>query len=603
MLLLLSLSCALKAPPVPPQDVVEVPPAMLEERTEASAGVTSPAAQQLLEDHWAWYLRTHPIHATQLGVHAYSDLLPDPSREARDASLLQRRAFLRKAQDLLAGSLSEADRTTMELFAEELAAGIAMHVCRTWEWSIDARFNLLTEANYLADLHELDTAEDGRNLVARIRALPGNIDIDAEHLRKGLAEGRVASEESLRRVVEQFDTQLAKPDAEWPVAAPATQELEWTDGDVEAFRADLTEAVAALRPALESFRDLVRDELIPESRSGNDIGLTGLPDGQSCYLAAIRKHTTLDRDADTIHQQGLDTMASIHDEMQALAPGLFDTDDLETVFERLRTDPALYFEDGDAIEAFANDALARAEAALPEVLGEIPTTPCVVRRIPDYQAPYTYVAYYRPPNPDGSKPGEYFVNTSAPTTRPRYEAAALAFHESVPGHHTQHAFAQELGDLPAFRRYGYWTVFAEGWALYTERLADEMGLYTSDLERLGMLSYQSWRAARLVVDTGIHSKGWSRTEAEAYMQANTPLAANNIANEVDRYITWPGQALGYMTGQLEIQRLRRQAEAARGEAFDLKAFHDDLLSGGSVSIGVLERRLSHHLTAPDAESP
>jgi uncharacterized protein (DUF885 family) len=224
--------------------------------------------------------------------------------------------------------------------------------------------------------------------------------------------------------------------------------------------------------------------------------------------------------------------------------------------------------------------------------GILPKADCIIRRVPDYEAPYTTIAYYRPPHPDGSKPGEYFVNVFEPKTRPRFQARVLALHEAIPGHHLQIAISQELPEMPAFRKHGGFTAYVEGWALYTERLGDEMGLYRDDLDRLGMLSFDAWRAGRLVVDTGIHAMGWSRDRAKAYLAEHTALALNNIDNEVDRYISWPGQALGYKLGQLEIRRLRAEAEAALGDAFSLPAFHDVVLSIGAVSLPVLRDRVA-----------
>jgi uncharacterized protein (DUF885 family) len=222
----------------------------------------------------------------------------------------------------------------------------------------------------------------------------------------------------------------------------------------------------------------------------------------------------------------------------------------------------------------------------------LPRTDCVMREIPEYEAPYSTIAYYRQPHYDGTKPGEYFVNTYRPESRPRYELEALTWHESIPGHHLQIALAQELGALPAFRRLDGSTAFVEGWALYTESLADEMGLYSSDLDRLGRISYDAWRACRLVVDTGIHALGWTRAQAEAYMREHTALTPINISNEVDRYIGWPGQALAYKVGQLEIQRLRRDAEARLGTRFDLPAFHAIVLGAGAVTLPVLADRVT-----------
>ncbi len=284
-------------------------------------------------------------------------------------------------------------------------------------------------------------------------------------------------------------------------------------------------------------------------------------------------------------------MERINAEMRDLGEKLFGTRDLPKILERLRTDPELYFQTRAEVKAFAEESLAASKAAIPAYFGVLPQMACKVTEVPDYEAPFTYIAYYSPPVPDGSKTGEYFINTYEPHTRPRYEARVLALHESIPGHHLQIAISQELGAIPAFRKHGGQTVFVEGWALYTERLGEEMGLYRDDLDRMGVLSFDAWRAGRLVVDTGLHAKGWSRQQAIDYLTEHSALAANNIDNEVDRYITWPGQALAYKTGQLEILALRREAEEALGERFSLPAFHDTLLLGGAVSIPVLRERV------------
>ncbi|MFN7142884.1 MAG: DUF885 domain-containing protein, partial [Myxococcota bacterium] len=260
----------------------------------------------------------------------------------------------------------------------------------------------------------------------------------------------------------------------------------------------------------------------------------------------------------------------------------------------------LRFATEDEVEAKAASALAAARAAIPAWFGRLPAAECGVRRVPAHEAPYTTIAYYWPAVP-GQEPGYYYVNTHAPETRPRFEAEVLAFHESIPGHHLQIAIAQELPALPAFRRHLGTTAYVEGWALYTERLADEMGLYSGDLDRMGMLSFDSWRAARLVVDTGIHALRWTRAEAVRFFLENTPLAANNVANEVDRYITWPGQALAYKLGQIELRALRRQAEAALGARFSLPGFHDVVLGGGAVTLPVLRRRVEAWVAETAAE--
>ena len=310
-------------------------------------------------------------------------------------------------------------------------------------------------------------------------------------------------------------------------------------------------------------------------------------------------------DPEELHRIGLEEIARINGEMTALGGTLFGrrlerkagAAQMTDVVRILREDKSLYYKNADEVVAGAQAALDAARRRIPDFFGRLPQADCVVARIPDYEAPFTTIAYYREPHVDGSKPGEYFINTYKPEVRPRFEMPVLSFHESIPGHHLQIAIAQELLDLPAFRRFSGSTAFVEGWGLYTERLADEMGLYASDLDRMGMLSYDAWRASRLVVDTGIHIKGWTRARAEEYMREHTALTHENIKNEVDRYISWPGQALAYKVGQLEIIRLRREAEAALGAKFDIKAFHDTVLASGAVTLPVLRDNVAAWLAS------
>jgi uncharacterized protein (DUF885 family) len=388
------------------------------------------------------------------------------------------------------------------------------------------------------------------------------------------------------------DRQLALADAEWPIARHAV--LGDLGADLVATR--VADAISAhLRPALTRYRDALQAELIPAARGDDAPGLAGLnvpqAERDACYQALIQRHTTLALSPEDLHQTGLRELARIHGEMRVIGARALGVWDRAALFARLRTDPALHFHTGSEIVASAEAALRAAEAAVPRVFSTLPQTPCVVAEIPEFEAPYTTIAYYRQPDPTGGKPGEYFVNTYAPESRPTFEARALAFHESVPGHHLQIARAYELPDTPAFLRFEGATAFVEGWALYSERLADELGLYPSDLDRLGMLSFDTWRAARLVVDTGVHHLGWSREQAVQFMLENTPLAENNVRNEVDRYITWPGQALAYKTGQLEILALRAEAQAALGPRFDLAGFHEAVLGAGAVSLPVLRARV------------
>jgi uncharacterized protein (DUF885 family) len=368
------------------------------------------------------------------------------------------------------------------------------------------------------------------------------------------------------------------------------------------FQYGLTKAVRdSVRPAFKSYLKFLQTEVLPRARSQELPGIGHLPNGAECYKRLIRLHTSLELSPDELYEIGLREASRIDSETQTLGKKVLGTNSLKETLTRLRTDPSLYFATRDQVEEKAVAALARAKSVIPKWFGRLPKADCVVVRMSSHEEKHSTIAYYRQPAADSSRPGEYYVNTNAPETRPRYEVEALAYHESIPGHHLQIAIAQELEGIPDFRRYGGVTAFIEGWGLYTERLADEMGLYSSDLDRIGVLSYDAWRACRLVVDTGMHARNWTRKQAIEFMLENSALAENNIVNEVDRYITWPAQAVAYKVGQLEILRLRKVAKSRLGDRFDIREFHDALLSNGAVPLEVLrqiiERYVSEHLGA------
>ncbi len=553
----------------------------------ASAGVTDPALASLLDEHWAWTMRNSPLWASALGDRSGDGKLGDGSPAAIAAQRAERQAFLERARALQqSGGLNRADALTNRIFVLTLDNEIAVDGCGFEQWSLSPRNNPVTALGYLPEIRPLEGAHDLDKLVARYQAMAPSIRDEVANLKLGAQAGRFANAESTQRVLDMVTDQLATPTNEWAAVTAVT----WVDAAPEGAQDALIAVLDTdVRPALHEYAELIEGTILPSARTGGDAGLTGLgDDGGSCYSALIRSHTSLDKTADEIHQIGLDELAKIHAEFAVIGQRVWGTSDRAQIFEKLRTDPALYFETAEQVEAKAADALAQAKAKMPEYFGRLPEADCVVKRVPEHEAPYTTVAYYRQPAADGSRPGEYRINVHAPETRPRHEAAVLAYHESIPGHHLQIAIAQELPELPAFRRHDGTTAYVEGWALYTERLADEMGLYQDDVDRLGMLSYDAWRASRLVVDTGVHHKGWTREQAVLFMIQNTPLAPNNIDNEVDRYISWPGQALAYKLGQLEIWRLRRLAEDALRDDFDIRGFHDVVLSEGAVPLGVLE---------------
>ncbi len=549
----------------------------------AAAGISDPALRRFLEDHWEALLRRSPTFASRLGDRRFDDRLPGAGPEAHEARRAERFAFLERARTLAAAPLSPADRLTLDLFLFEAEADEAVDAFRAEEWQVLSRSNPVTFVGWLPDIRPLTTAADIPALAARYRAVPAFVEGTIETLRRGLAAGRVANRESLRRTAEMVRAELAKPDADWAAVARVPPDLA-----TDELRAAVRDGI---RPAFARYAAFLERDLIPAGREGRRAGLAALPEGEAAYAALVRRHTSLSLSAASIHRTGREELDRIHEEFRALGARALGSTDLPEVFRRLREDPSLRFTSAAEIEEKARACLAAANAAIPRFFGRLPQALCVVERVPAHEAPYTTIAYYRPPSGDGVRPGEYRVNVHAPDTRPRHEAAALAYHEAVPGHHLQIAIAMELPEVPAFRRHAGVTAYVEGWALYAERLAGEMGLYADDLDRLGMLSFDAWRAARLVVDTGIHTLGWTREEAVAFMRGNTPLADNNIDNEVDRYVSWPGQALSYKIGQIEIWRLRREAERRLGARFDIRAFHDAVLGAGGLPLPLLAARV------------
>ncbi|HEY6177888.1 MAG TPA: DUF885 domain-containing protein, partial [Kofleriaceae bacterium] len=563
---------------------------------DAVAGITSPALRDVVAAHWEYSMRWAPTWATTLGDHRYDDRMARRDAASIAAADAERDALLERLVAIDPASLGDTDRVTQALMRGSFEVGRAIDDCKFHEWNVDsANASLYGELSYVVEAHTVVTPHDAANLVARMRQGAPLIDATIANLRIGLADGRVASAEKLRRAIEQLDHELARPVDTWAMVAPrwakAPSPEAWPAGERDRQRRALRDVVASqLRPAFIRLRDFLRDSVLPRAR-GEREGLAGLPGGDACYRATILQHIGLARSPDELHALGLAEIARTDREIAALGKSVLGTADLAATVARLRSDRALYFRTRDELLAAAQRALDRARAAVPRFFSVLPRTDCVLRETPAHEAPYSTIAYYRQPHYDGSKPGEYFVNTYKPETRPRYELEALTWHESIPGHHLQIALSQELGELPMFRKLEGSTAFVEGWALYTERLADEIGLYSSDLDRLGKLSYDAWRASRLVVDTGIHSLGWTRAEAEAFMRAHTALTDVNISNEVDRYIGWPGQALAYKVGQLEILKLRAEAEAALGARFDLKAFHATVLGAGAVTLPVLAARV------------
>jgi len=572
----------------------------------ALAGSGDPAArlQALAAEHWEARLRDNPFMASGLGDRRYDAEVPDDSPRALEAEAARWRSELERARLIPEDALSVEDRVTRAMLVRGLEDLLSGRECHLEEWMVNHRGGAAAQILDLPSIQRRETKEDRQRLLARWRKLPGYLDQDAQNLRRGLLAGKTGTADAVGRVLGELDRLLAQPAADWPLMKPAAQSgLGAGSPERAALERDLAATIDApdgLRAAFGRYRDFLRQQVLPRARPDDQVGLKWVPGGSACYARLVRIHTTLDLSPAALHQLGLDEVKRIESELSALGQKALGTSDLKEIQRRLRSDPALFFKTRDEVEAKARSALEAAQAALPRWFGRLPAAPCVVKRIEPHAEANTTIAYYQQPAADGSRPGAYYINTFAPETRPRYEAEVLAFHESVPGHHLQISVASELKQLPAFRRHSGATAFVEGWGLYTERLSDEMGLYSSDLDRIGMLSFDAWRACRLVVDTGMHELGWSRQQAERFMLDHSVLAQNNVVNEVSRYTVSPGQALAYKAGQLEIIRLRREAERRLGKRFDPRAFHDELLRHGAVALSVLREQVERWIAAREA---
>jgi uncharacterized protein (DUF885 family) len=552
----------------------------------------SPAAQTLAglaAEAWDGSMAAFPLYATSLGDRRYLTQLTPNDAGAEDREAARVRDLVAKTTAVAADELTPADRVTRLALLDTLAYELGLAESGIASWTVDPLDGPQVQFFNVEAYQPLDTPADGRAAIERWRAMGPWVDRHVVGIRAGIGDGRVTPRALVDKVIEELDDLLARPIESWPLAAPAGVDRPgWPADDRRAFADDLIAAVRdSIQPAFARQREFLAEELRARARSNDEPGLCHVPGGEAAYARLIRAHTSLDLTADEIHAIGLGEVARIDAEFEELGGRVLGAPDRAATLDRLRTDPALHFASSAEVQATAEAALARANEAIPRWFCRLPVAPCEVVVMGDHESKHSTIAYYRQPAADGSRPGQYYLNTSLPETRPRYEAETLAFHESVPGHHLQIAIAQELDGLPAFRRFAGPTAFIEGWGLYIERLASEMGLYSGELDRFGILSFDAWRACRLVVDTGMHAMGWSRDRAIAFMVEHTALAENNIVNEVDRYIAIPAQALAYKLGQLEFLRHRAKATEALGDRFDIRDFHDAVLGEGAVGLQTL----------------
>jgi uncharacterized protein (DUF885 family) len=553
-----------------------------------SAEDTGARLEALLEREWQRDLADNPLAATYRGETLYNDRWPDLAAAAQQARDAANARVLTDLQRIPRAELGADDQLTYDLFRIEYENRVAVAPFHPEYYELRAREGPQS-LNEVAEQMPFETVADHATWLRRLAVLPGYLDQYATLLRQAAAAKRTQPRVIMERVLPQLQMQVVdKPEdspfferfRKYPDAIPAAERARLT---AEARRV-IAEAVI---PAYRRFTSVFRDEYLSACR--DTVGIWDTPDGRDYYTNRARYHTTTTLTPEQIHEIGLAEVARNRAEMLAVMKEVGFAGTLQEFFQHLRTDPKFYYATPDELFRAYVYTAKMIEPELPRMFGKLYRTPYGLRVIPATSAPNTTTAYYNGPSIDGRRPGYYYVNLYRPEVRPKYEIEVLTVHEAVPGHHLQIALAQEQADLPKFRRFHDVTAYIEGWALYSERLGYDLGLYKDPYSRFGQLTYDQWRAVRLVVDTGIHHMRWTRQQAIDYFLANAAKTEADVVNEIDRYIAWPGQALAYKIGQLRILELRERARAALGERFDIRAFHDTILATGAVPLEIVER--------------
>jgi uncharacterized protein (DUF885 family) len=542
---------------------------------------------KLLADAYlnAW-LDRNPDQGTYYGVPGrHHDRLPDNSIGALTRWHKQEDAFLRDIKDIDPADIADEPlRATYAITREALEAAIGVRACRNELWTVSQFVNAWQVSfGYLVTIQPVGTDEARAEALTRWSTLPKYIDTEIANLREGLKAGYSAPKGNVRIVIEQMNTLSSGPLADSPFDSPAVRDR------TPEFRRRFDALVRQqIDPAFRRYRDFLVNEYLAAARE--EVGVNANPNGAACYDASVRYHSSLPVGAREVHDTGLKQIDAITGEMKRIAERSFQTSDVPGLLQRLRTDKQYLFKSREELIAYSQAALARAKATMPAWFGLLPKADVVIQPYPKFREK-NGPNEYNPPAEDGSRPAVFFISAYEAEKKSRAEAESTAFHETIPGHHLQGAIAVERKTIHPIGRYIGNSGYTEGWALYSERLADEMKLYSSDLDRMGLLSNQALRAARLVVDSGLHALGWTRQEAIDYMLAHTAESSGEVTSEVDRYIIYPGQATAYMLGQLQIRKARDEAQKAMGGRFQIKAFHDRVLEDGAVPLTYLTNKI------------
>lgn len=570
------------------------------------------ALHALIDREWQYQLEHSPTYASVLGDRRWNDRWDDLSLQAMEADHRHNLEVLAQLKKLERQKLSAEEQLTYDLFRHDYETWVEEH---RFKWYLLPTNQVggipegikqppgVQTAYQLADNMRFTTVRDYEEWIARLHGFGTYVDQVVALMREGVREHRVHPKVILQRIPAQLTKQLVdepaksgfySPFTRFPASIPAAEQQRLATAAREAIARDVL-------PALKRFNDFLTGEYIPAAPEA--VGIWQLPEGEELYAFFARKFTTTALTPEQVHALGLSEVKRLRVEMEAVMKRTGFQGTLPEFFHFLRTDARFYYRTGDELLTRYRSLAKQIDPRLVRLFKTLPRLPYGVEPTPEAMAPDTTTGFYYPASADGSRAGTYLVNLYRPETRPKWEMTALSLHEAVPGHHLQTSLAAEQTGLPDFRRYGYYVAYGEGWALYCETLGDELGLYDDPYDKFGQLAYEMWRAVRLVVDSGMHAKKWTRQQAIDFFLENSPRPELDVVNEVDRYISWPGQALAYKVGQLKIRELRTRAEQALGADFDVRAFHDAVLLDGSLPMDVLERKIDAWIAQHKRKAP
>jgi len=572
--------------------VLAAPAAVAHSEKEPMKNMETTKLNALIDEEWAWGLNEYPTAGTYLGEPGYNDRWPDLAASAYERRRKHALDVLTRIKAIDRSKLPKADQLNYDLFRRDVELDIA-----------GQRFpEELIPINQMGGIHQdvadlmlyspHESVKDFDDALKRLRALPRQVDQTIDLMRRGMEKGLTPPRVTLRNVREAIDSQIVEDPTKSPIYEQAFGKFPDSISKTEQDRIR-TQAQGAIResvvPAYRKLAKFWNEEYEPRTRT--TVGASDLPDGKAWYEWRIKQMTTTDLTADQIHEIGLSEVKRIRAEMERVKDQTGFKGDLGAFFKFLRTDPQFYFDKKEELLTAYRDIAKRIDPELPRLFGTLPRQTYGVLPVPAYSEKNQTTAYYSPGSIEAGRPGYFYANTYDLKSRPKWEMEALTVHEAVPGHHLQIARAQELGELPKFRRNAFYTAYVEGWGLYSESLGPELGLYKDPYSKFGQLTYEMWRAIRLVVDTGIHSKGWTREQAINFFKDNAGKAEHDITVEIDRYIVWPAQALAYKLGELKIKELRAFATRELGDRFEIRKFHDVVLGAGPLPLSILETRV------------